>query len=136
MKLTPAVLPLALLFVSGLVTLMPPVPRPVSTLRPHSPGLVGYLDNPPGIRSLRITIDPGSRIPQPCRMVPDRGYLVEGELHVEVADGTWRTIRPGDALGDDMDMLHRGVAGDAGATVLVFYSDVLAHHAPGSWIAV
>ena len=83
-----------------------------------------YLDGQPELRMLRITIEPGATLPWHRHTVPNAGYLLEGELHVETREGTSVIMRPGDSIAESMDIVHRGMAGPEGATILVFYANV------------
>src|ERR1700750_3302118 len=81
--------PLALLVGAVIATTMGPsrtespfAASPVSSER-SGPFRDGY----PGMRTLRISIEPGASLPWHRHMLPNAGYLLEGELRVETHHG-------------------------------------------------
>ncbi|MGF6710092.1 quercetin dioxygenase-like cupin family protein [Luteibacter sp. W1I16] len=89
-----------------------------------SPGAIqARADGQPEMRMLRISIEPGASLPWHRHTVPEAGYLLEGELHLETRQGASRVIRPGDSVEGGADVMRGGTAGPRGATVVVFYAD-------------
>lgn len=82
-----------------------------------------WADGQPKIRTLRISIEPGASLPWHRHTVPEAGYLLEGERHLETREGAARVIRPGDPIKGGADVMRGGTAGPRGATVVVFYAD-------------
>jgi quercetin dioxygenase-like cupin family protein len=83
-----------------------------------------YLDGQPEMRMLRISIEPGATLPWHRNTVPNAGYLLEGELHIETREGASLVLRPGDSIAQSVDVVQRGIAGPEGATILMFYANV------------
>jgi quercetin dioxygenase-like cupin family protein len=123
---TRLMIPLAVLL--GATVAAGSTPPQVETLVQASRAWTGehyvYPAGQPELRVLRITVGPGASLPWHRHTVPSAGYVLKGHLTVETHDGHTRTLRPGDTLAESVDVLHRGVAGADGVTVLVFYAAV------------
>ena len=89
------------------------------TIEPHAQ----FLDGHPQVRMLRISIEPGAMLPRHPHMLPNAGYLLEGELRVETREGTSLVMRPGDSVAGSREAVRRGTAGPEGATILMFYAN-------------
>lgn len=83
-----------------------------------------YLAGQPEMRVLRISIEPGATLPWHRHTVPNAAYLLEGELRFESRDGATHVMRPGDSIAESMHIVHRGIAGPDGATIVVFYANI------------
>jgi len=55
-------------------------------------------------------------------LFPNAGYILSGDLTIEKRDGTIRHFVTGDAVAETVNSVHRGVAGEAGAVLVVFYA--------------
>lgn len=87
------------------------------------PHMARLLEQRPALHMLSIAIAPGAPLPWHPGVAPAAGYVTAGELHMRAPTGDIRVVRPGDSLGDAPHALRDGVAGPAGATVMVFYGD-------------
>ena len=72
---------------------------------------------------LRITIPPKTALPWHTHPMPNAAYVVSGELLVEKRDGgAIRQLVAGDVLPEMVGSVHRGVTGDKGVVLIVFYA--------------
>lgn len=82
-----------------------------------------YPAGPPELTVLRITIPPRTALPWHTHPMPNAAYVVSGELLVEKQiDGATRRLVAGDVLPEMVGPVHRGVTGDAGVVLIVFYA--------------
>jgi quercetin dioxygenase-like cupin family protein len=82
-----------------------------------------YPAGKPQLTILKVTIAAHTKLPWHTHPIPNAGYIVSGELTVEDKEtGKKRTFRAGDAFGESVDDVHRGMAGDQPVTVLAFYA--------------
>ena len=82
-----------------------------------------YPDGPPELTVLRITIPPKTALPWHTHPMPNAAYVVSGELLVEKQDGgATRQLVAGDVLPEMVGSVHRGVTGDKGVVLIVFYA--------------
>lgn len=82
-----------------------------------------YPDGPPELTVLRITIPPKTALPWHTHPMPNAAYVVSGELLVEKRDGgATRQLVAGDVLPEMVGSVHRGVTGDKGVVLIVFYA--------------
>ncbi|SEV83059.1 hypothetical protein [Luteibacter sp. 329MFSha] len=79
-------------------------------------GMSGLIDGRPALRMLQVSIRPGASLPW---RHGDAGYVVSGELRVQAPTGDLQVIRPGDSIQPAAGSPHHGVAGPAGATVMI-----------------
>lgn len=97
-----------------------------------------YTAYPAGVPELtvrKVTIPAGSALSWHTHPMPSAAYLVSGELTVEAPGGAKRRVVAGEAFAETVHQVHRGVAGDRPAVLIVFYAGVHAmplatHHAP------
>ncbi len=82
-----------------------------------------YPAGPPELTVLRITIPPNTALPWHTHPMPNAAYVVSGELRVEKQDGgATKTLVAGDVLPEMVHSVHRGVTGEAGVVLIVFYA--------------
>ncbi|WP_299454637.1 cupin domain-containing protein [uncultured Pigmentiphaga sp.] len=82
-----------------------------------------YPPGPPLLTVLRITIPPHSALPWHTHPIPNAAYVLSGELTVEKqGTGETRWLKQGDVLPEMVGEYHRGVTGDQGVVLIVFYA--------------
>lgn len=82
-----------------------------------------YPDGAPQVSVLRITIPPHTTMDWHRHPIPNVAYVVAGELTVERHDGAARRhFTRGQAVAELVDVSHRGVTGDQGVELVVFYA--------------
>ncbi len=85
--------------------------------------LPSYLNGPPEIQVLRITIPAGVTLPWHHHPVINAAYVLRGRLRVELRNGQSRIISAGQTLVEVVNTVHRGQAlPDSDAEVVVFYA--------------
>lgn len=82
-----------------------------------------YPAGSPELTVLKITIPPRTALPWHTHPMPNAAYVASGDLTVEKEEGG-KTIHlvAGDVLPEMVDARHRGVTGDAGVVLIVFYA--------------
>ena len=82
-----------------------------------------YPDAPPELTVSKITIPPHSALPWHTHPMPNAGYVLSGQLTVEKKQtGQIKTLTAGQVLPEMVGGLHRGMTGDEGAVLIVFYA--------------
>lgn len=82
-----------------------------------------YPAGTPELTLLRISIPPHASLPWHTHPMPNAAYVLSGSLTVErKADGLSKSLRAGDTLPEMVGETHRGVTGDEGVELLVFYA--------------
>jgi quercetin dioxygenase-like cupin family protein len=81
-----------------------------------------YPAGQPRISVLKITIPPRTKMKWHSHPFPNAGYVLSGDLTVEKRDGTTKHFVAGEAIAETVNSVHRGVTGEAGAVLIVFYS--------------
>lgn len=81
-----------------------------------------YPTGTPRLRVLKITVPPHTRLPWHRHPMPNAGYLLAGSITVEKEDGRQQRLQQGEVLAEMVDTRHRGVTGDDGAVLIVFYA--------------
>lgn len=77
----------------------------------------------PELTVLRLTIAPNTTLPWHTHPMPNAAYVVSGELLVEKQEGgAQKRLVAGDVLPEMVNTKHRGVSGDAGVVLIVFYA--------------
>ena len=77
----------------------------------------------PELTVLRLTIAPNTTLPWHTHPRPNAAYVVSGELLVEKQEGgAQKRLVAGDVLPEMVNAKHRGVSGDAGVVLIVFYA--------------
>jgi quercetin dioxygenase-like cupin family protein len=54
--------------------------------------------------------------------MPNAAYILSGDLTLEKKDGSKKHFVAGQALTETVDSIHRGIAGDDPAVLVVFYA--------------
>ena len=54
--------------------------------------------------------------------MPNAGYVVSGELTVEMKDGKKKVVTQGEVLPETVGSIHRGMSGNSPVTLIVFYA--------------
>ena len=74
---------------------------------------------------LRLVIAPNTALPWHKHPMPNVAYVVSGELLVEKQEGgAKKRLVAGDVLPEMVNSVHRGVTGEAGVILIVFYAGV------------
>ena len=81
-----------------------------------------YPAGQPRISVLKITIPPRTKMKWHSHPFPNAGYVLSGDLTVEKRDGTTKHFVAGEAIAETVNSVHRGVTGEAGAVLIVFYA--------------
>jgi len=82
-----------------------------------------YPSGAPLLTVLKITIPAHSALPWHTHPMPNAAYVLSGELTVEKKDsGEKRLLKQGDVLPEMVGEYHRGVTGDQGVELIVFYA--------------
>jgi quercetin dioxygenase-like cupin family protein len=85
-----------------------------------------YPDGPPELTMLKISVPPNTTLPWHTHPMPNAAYVVSGELLVEKHDGgLTKRLVAGDVLPEMVGSVHRGVTGEAGVVLLVFYAGTM-----------
>ena len=84
-----------------------------------------YPSGTPELSVLRFTIAPNTELPWHKHPMPNVAYVVSGELLLEKQDGgAKKRLVAGDVLPETVNSIHRGVTGETGVILIVFYSGV------------
>ncbi|HMF76775.1 MAG TPA: cupin domain-containing protein [Bryobacteraceae bacterium] len=84
-----------------------------------------YSKGAPQLSILRITIPPHSTMKWHTHPMPNAAYIISGELTVEEPGGNRkRHFVAGQVVPETVNTLHRGVTGDQGVVLIVFYAGV------------
>ncbi len=81
-----------------------------------------YPAGQPRISVLKITIPPRTKMKWHSHPFPNAGYVLSGDLTVEKRDGTTKHFVAGEAIAETVNSVHRGVTGEAGTVLIVFYA--------------
>ena len=82
-----------------------------------------YPTGRPELTVLRLTIAPNTTLPWHTHPMPNAAYVVSGELLVEKQEGgAQKRLVAGDVLPEVVNIRHRGISGDAGVVLIVFYA--------------
>ena len=81
-----------------------------------------YPAGQPKISVLKITIPPLTKMKWHSHPFPNAGYILSGDLTVEKRDGTTKHFVAGEAIAETVNSVHRGVTGEAGVVLIVFYA--------------
>jgi len=77
----------------------------------------------PEITVVKITIPPHTELPWHSHPMPNAAYVESGEIRVEKKDsGQTKVLTTGEVLPEMVDSMHRGVTGDQGVVLIVFYA--------------
>jgi quercetin dioxygenase-like cupin family protein len=82
-----------------------------------------YSAGAPELSVLKITIPPHSSLPWHTHPMPNAAYVLSGSLTVEKKEtGQTKILTAGQVLPEMVGSLHRGVTGDEGVVLIVFYA--------------
>ncbi|WP_216843048.1 cupin domain-containing protein [Granulicella sp. S190] len=81
-----------------------------------------YPAGQPKLSVLKITIPPRTKMKWHEHPFPNAAYILSGDLTVEKRDGTSKHFATGEAVAEMVDSAHRGVTGEAGVVLVVFYA--------------
>jgi quercetin dioxygenase-like cupin family protein len=77
----------------------------------------------PEVQALRVEIAPGGSTVWHKHPVNNFAYILEGDLRLELEDGTTRVFHAGDAFAEVVDTWHKGTnIGPGTLKILVFYA--------------
>lgn len=77
----------------------------------------------PQVTLLRLRVPPDTQLPWHQHPMLNLAYVERGEITVERrADGLTRTYRQGEAIAETMNVPHRGMTGNDGVQLLIFYA--------------
>jgi quercetin dioxygenase-like cupin family protein len=68
-----------------------------------------YPTGSPEVTAVRVEIPPGAQTGWHKHPVPCFAYILEGELHVQIADGETKILKAGEAYAETVDVMHNGV---------------------------
>lgn len=94
----------------------------LSTTESWDAGSISYPDGQAEVTSIVLNLEEGKAAPFHCHPVPTMGYVLQGTVQVETKAGKTTTIAKGDALVEVMRTVHRGIAVDGPAAIVVFYA--------------
>lgn len=85
--------------------------------------LAPYPQSQPELTVIKITVPPHTTLDWHTHSVPNAGYLMEGTLTLEnKLSGEKIVAQTGGALAETLNVAHRGITGESGATLIVFYA--------------
>ena len=84
-----------------------------------------YPAGTPELTVLQLVIAPNIALPWHQHPMPNVAYVVSGELLVEKQEGgAKKRLVAGDVLPEMVNSVHRGVTGESGVILIVFYAGV------------
>ena len=82
-----------------------------------------YPTGQPQLTALKVTIAPHTSLPWHSHPIPNAVYVLSGTLTLhDRASGKTLVVRQGQAVGESVDDVHRGEAGDEPAVLLITYA--------------
>ncbi|MGO9992760.1 MAG: cupin domain-containing protein [Steroidobacteraceae bacterium] len=82
-----------------------------------------YPTGQPQLTTLKVTIAPHSSLPWHSHPIPNAVYVLSGTLTLhDRASGKTLVVHQGQAVGESVDDVHRGEAGDEPAVLLITYA--------------
>ena len=85
-------------------------------------GEIYYPDGNAEITSFILKLEEGQEVPYHCHPVPTMGYVLNGSVEVETANGDKIIFKEGESAVEVMKTVHRGLAVDGPAEIVVFYA--------------
>ena len=85
----------------------------------------GGIEYPTGsaeVTSVVLKLDEGKAAPFHCHPIPTMGYVLQGSVKVETKTGEIAVLGQGDSVLEVMRTVHRGIALDGPAEIVVFYA--------------
>jgi quercetin dioxygenase-like cupin family protein len=85
-----------------------------------------YPTGQPQLTTLKVTIAPHTSLPWHSHPIPNAVYVLSGTLTLhDRASGKTLVVHQGQAVGESVDDVHRGEAGDEPAVLLITYAGTL-----------
>ncbi|WP_165767225.1 cupin domain-containing protein [Parendozoicomonas haliclonae] len=86
-------------------------------------GLIEYPEpGQPEITTRKVTLPPGAKTGWHYHPVPIVGYILEGELELQLADGLTKTLKTGEVIYEAINAVHQGVNNSSkDVVILAFY---------------
>jgi quercetin dioxygenase-like cupin family protein len=82
-----------------------------------------YPTGQPKLTTLKVTIAPHTSLPWHSHPIPNAVYVLSGTLTLhDRASGKTLVVHQGQAVGESVDDVHRGEAGDEPAVLLITYA--------------
>jgi quercetin dioxygenase-like cupin family protein len=82
-----------------------------------------YPTGQPQLTTLEVTIAPHTSLPWHSHPIPNAVYVLSGALTLhDKASGKTLVVHQGQAVGESVDDVHRGEAGDEPAVLLITYA--------------
>jgi quercetin dioxygenase-like cupin family protein len=82
-----------------------------------------YPAGQPQLTTLKVTIAPHTSLPWHSHPIPNAVYVLSGTLTLhDRASGKTLVVHQGQAVGESVDDVHRGEAGDEPAVLLITYA--------------
>ena len=85
-------------------------------------GDIFYPEGNAEITSFILKLEEGEEVPYHCHPVPTMGYILKGNVQVETANGDKTILKEGQSAVEVMKTVHRGLAMDGPAEIIVFYA--------------
>ena len=85
-------------------------------------GKFAYPKGKPEITSVKLSLEMGKDTPFHCHPIPTMGYISRGKVLVETKDGKSMEVKQGDSVVEVMKTVHRGLAIENDAEIIVFYA--------------
>jgi quercetin dioxygenase-like cupin family protein len=96
-----------------------------STLSWDKSELPAYPKGQPEVTILKITIQPGGKLPMHRHPVINAGVMLKGEITVNTEDGKTLVLKAGDPIVELVDKWHYGESsGTEPAEIIVFYAGI------------
>jgi quercetin dioxygenase-like cupin family protein len=82
-----------------------------------------YPTGQPQLTTLKVTLAPHTSLPWHSHPIPNAVYVISGTLTLrDRASGRTLVVHQGQAVGESVDDVHRGEAGDEPAVLLITYA--------------
>lgn len=85
-------------------------------------GVIYYPQGQAEITSVKLRIEENQLTEFHCHPVPTIGYVLHGELIIEIKNGKKITIKEGESVVEVMRTIHRGRAINGPVELIVFYA--------------
>ena len=85
-------------------------------------GVIYYPQGQAEITSIKLRIEEDQVTKFHCHPVPTLGYILKGDLVVEIKNGNKITLKEGESIVEVMHTIHRGRAINGPVEIIVFYA--------------
>jgi len=85
-------------------------------------GVIYYPQGQAEITSIKLRIEENQVTKFHCHPVPTLGYILKGDLVVEIKNGNKITLKEGESIVEVMRTIHRGRAINGPVEIIVFYA--------------